>query len=255
MPSARPRGRCGRARAGRHRARPARCVPEAERALELDRLEPSCPSPPRERRKRSRSNSSRRAAARTRVCFGESWNGRALVAQLLEQDAARRARGCRASRAGCRSPRAGARRCAQHLVCVASRGPSPRGRARARRAAAGPPRATSPGSRRSSRARAPRRRRARASCSSSGSAVSGAGCGSGRRGPVAAGARSHSAAVGRLLRAPGDVGQRARAQLRRRGSSRSRTSSTKKDSVCGLPSSSLERELSTSSRSAREAQT
>ena len=58
----------------------------AEVALELDRLEPAVASRPRERRKRSRSNSSRRAAARTRVCFGESLEGRALVAQLLDQD-------------------------------------------------------------------------------------------------------------------------------------------------------------------------
>ena len=92
-----------------------------------------------------------------------------------------------------------------------------------------------------------------ASRSSTASELSRAGGVSLRGVPAAASARSSSAAVGASA-GPQVTSDSERVDSAAPGASRSRTSSTKKDCDCGLPSSSLERDDSTSSRSAREQQ-
>ena len=105
----RPRGRSGRARAGRRRARPARCPRRSRSELELDGSKRVSRVGLRAQVAQQVELEPARRGAHARLLRRELEGGAAL-AQLLEQDALGVGRGSRGSRAARRSPRAGARR-------------------------------------------------------------------------------------------------------------------------------------------------
>ena len=145
----------------------------------------------------------------------------------------------------------------EHPVGVASRAPSPRGRARASRASstsstsqldrtAGEPLQRAGRHRVAWRPAAPARR----------AAPAGRRPASRRRGPVRATRALPLGLGGRPVQRPGHVGQRARRRARSGRANTARTSSTKNDGAsAGCPPRRSTRELSTSRRSARDAQT